>query len=409
MKAEIIAVGNEIITGNTINTNAAYIAKAMLQVGIRVCYHSAVGDYAKDIHNALKIALERVDVVIFIGGLGPTEDDLTKETVSAFCNKELILDQETSKKIEEHFSKRKMEMPTSNYKQALFPEKAYILKNDNGTAPGCTFMYDDKYIVLLPGPPKELIPMIEHRLIPYFKNISKDHYYTIDTKLWGIGESLAAKKLAHVLGEYENYSVAPYVNNTELIIRTIAHSEDINEAIELAEKIKGEITSCLNEYVIGYNDKSIEDSILELLDKHQYTIATVESCTGGMLASSLVNCSGISKYFSEGIITYSNEAKMKYVKVSKETLDKYGAVSEQTAKEMAEGIKEVTRSHIGLSTTGIAGPTGATKDKPVGLVYIGIALPDKTHVFELHLTGSRENIRQATVRNILYRLYTLLR
>ena len=409
MRAEIIAVGNEIITGNAVNSNAAYIAKAMLQVGIRVCFHSAVGDYAKDIHNALKIALERVDMVIFIGGLGPTEDDLTKETVSTFSNKELILDKDTAEKIEEHFKKRGMEMPKSNYKQALFPEKAYILKNDNGTAPGCTFMYKNKHIVLLPEPPKELIPMVEQRLIPYFKNISNDHYCTIDTKLWGIGESLAAKKLAHLLGEYESYSVAPYVNNTELIIRTIAHSKDKNEAYQLAKKIKKEIASCLGEYIIGYNDKSLEDSILDLLDKYQYTIATVESCTGGMLASSLVSCSGISKYFSEGIITYSNAAKIKYAKVNKETLDQYGAVSKQTAKEMAEGIKSVSGAQIGLSTTGIAGPTGATKDKPVGLVYIGIALPDQTHVFELHLSGSRENIRQATVRNILYRLYTLLK
>lgn len=409
MKAEIIAVGHEIITGNTVNTNASYIAKAMLQSGIRVLYHSSVGDYEEDICSALKQALERVDVIIFTGGLGPTKDDLTKETVTAFCQQKLKLDQKTANKIEQHFKKIGVTMPKSNYKQALFPENAEILENENGTAPGCVFMYCGKFIVLLPGPPKELIPMVENYLIPYFRKKSKDYYYTTDIRLCGIGESLVTQKIDHLLGEFENYSVAPYVNNYEVIIRITGHSQDEKEAKHLAEKVKNEVSACLEEYIIGYNDKNLEDSILELLEKHQYTIATAESCTGGMVASTLVNCSGISKYFSEGIITYSNEAKMKYLKVNKETLAQYGAVSRETAKEMAEGIKNVSGAHIGLSTTGIAGPTGGSKNKPVGLVYIGIALPDQTYVYELHLTGSRENIRKATVKRILYKLYTLLK
>ncbi len=409
MKAEIIAVGNEIVTGNTVNSNASYIARQIQMLGIMPKYHTATCDTMQDIQEVLCKSLARADVVFVTGGLGPTADDLTKEAICDYLGLELVINEEISQNIQAYFKKIGRYMPESNKKQAAFPLGCYILKNENGTAPGCILTKQNQYIVLLPGPPKEMKPMLDHYALPYFKQKLNCCYHTIDIKLFGIGESEMAEKIAHLLGDFEYASVAPYIGDYEVIVRITAFGDNEKKAVEVAQKIKNSVCGCLGEYVIGYNQDTLENVVLELMKKHDYTIATAESCTGGMIASTLVNCSGISTYFKEGFITYSNEAKIKYVGVSEETLSAYGAVSKQTAREMAEGVRQRTQADIGLSATGIAGPSGAAQEKPVGLVYIGLATPDKTYVYELNLKGTRQQIRERTVKNVLFQLYRNLK
>ena len=408
MKAEIIAVGDEIVTGNTINTNASYIAKKIQTIGINPQYHSVVRDATEEIKEALNRSLGRADVIFITGGLGPTKDDLTKEAVCECLNRELVVRTDILQNIEAFFKRLNRTMPKSNKKQAAFPKDAYILQNDHGTAPGCILLKETQYIVLLPGPPKEMKPMLDGYVLPYFSQKIQTCYHTLDIKLFGIGESEMAEKAAKILGDFGDRVVAPYVGQHEVIVRITTYGQNQEEAVNKAENLKNAVKECLGEYIIGYNEDKLEEKIFELLKKHSCKVATAESCTGGMIAAALVGCSGISSYFNEGIITYSNEAKIKYLQVSEETLKAYGAVSKETAKEMAEGILRKADADIGLSATGIAGPNGGSEAKPVGLVYIGLAVRDKAFVYELRLGGSRQEIREKTVKNILVKLYQYL-
>ena len=409
MNAEIIAVGNEVVMGHTVNTNAAYIAKELQTIGIMPKYHTAICDEPETIKMALEVAMKRAKCIILTGGLGPTNDDLTKETVCDFLNETMHMQEAALKIIEAYFQSVNRVMTDNNKKQALFPNTAHILPNHHGTAPGCILQKNEHYIILLPGPPKEMQPMFKEYVKPYFEKLQTTCYETLDIRLFGIGESLMAETISDILGEYPWGTIAPYISGYEVIVRIIARGKTKQEALSFIEKGKNAIVARLGEFVVGYNEDNIEDQILKALSKHQYTVATVESCTGGLLAGTLVNCSGISEFFKEGMVTYSNEAKTKLVGVREATLNRVGAVSKETAKEMAEGVRRVTGAHIGLSTTGIAGPTGGTPEKPVGLVYIGIAMPDKTYVHELRLKGTRKQIREKTVETVLYELYKYLK
>lgn len=405
MKAGIIAVGNEVIKGHTINTNASYIARRLQEYGIDVQYHTAVGDYKKDIEEALGYALSRVDYIFVIGGLGPTQDDLTKETVCEYLGQPLVFYPDIYDDIVAYFAKTNRTTPENNRKQAYFPEDAYILKNTNGTAPGCMLVSNNIKIFLLPGPPHELMPLFENEIEPYLRQELKNYYATLDIRCFGIGESHLAEKAKDLLGDFGDTQIASYVSDIGVIIRVCTCKATQKLAEQEMGRYKNQIEERLRPYIIGYNEETLEDNLLELLKKNQYTLTTAESCTGGLLAGTLVNSSGISNYFKEGLITYSNEAKIKYLGVKEETLKQFGAVSRETAKEMAEGIKQVTGAHIGLATTGIAGPDGGTAEKPVGLVYIAIALLEDTFVYELHLEGDRKSIRMQAVQHVLYQLY----
>ena len=405
MEAEIIAVGNEVIMGHTINTNASYIAKRLQEYGIGVRYHMAVGDYKKDIEEALAHALNHAEYIFIIGGLGPTQDDLTKETVCEYLNQSLVFYPEIYEGIVAYFAKTNRITPENNRKQAYFPENARILNNENGTAPGCMLTANETKIFLLPGPPSELIPLFEGEIAPYLERQLKKFCISLDIKCFGIGESHLAQVVEDLLGEFGDTQIASYVSELGVIIRICTWKTTHESARQEVEHYKNQIEARLRPYIIGYNEETLEENILKLLQSKAYTVTTAESCTGGLLAGTLVNCSGISDYFKEGMITYSNEAKIKYLGVKEETLKQFGAVSYETAKEMAEGIKQVTGAHIGLSTTGIAGPGGGSNEKPVGLVYIGIALPDDTFVYELHLQGDRKSIRLQAVQHTLYQLY----
>ena len=405
MKVEIITVGNEVVCGYTINTNASYLAKEVQALGMQPTYISTICDEQSIIKETVINAAKRAELILVTGGLGPTPDDLTKEAVCEALNLPIQVIPEQLEKIQKYFNEKGCKMPSNNEKQAAFPKEAIILNNDCGTAPGCLIESENTTIVLLPGPPRELQMMFSKYVVPLLKDKSTKAFGRLDVKCFGIGESELATRIKHLLGQNENITVATYVNNGEVIVRITAYANQEEEAKRLTENMGKKVHHCLEEFIIGYNEEELEENVVQLLLNQNLTISTVESCTGGLIAATLVRCGGVSTCFKEGIITYSNEAKMKYIGVNKETLAEVGAVSEETAREMAEGIRREPKVDIGLSSTGSAGPGGGTPKKPVGLVYIGIATKEGTDVFKLQLNGSRQEIREKTVKHILFQLY----
>ncbi|OON96251.1 MAG: competence/damage-inducible protein A [Epulopiscium sp. Nele67-Bin005] len=410
MKAEMIAIGNEIVFGHTINTNASLVAQQLEKIGIEMCYQSGVRDRYEDIANVLEIALKRVDLVILSGGLGPTKDDLTKEAVFEYFDEELIFNETAMQDIKNYFEHVQKTMTENNMKQALFPANCIILKNICGTASGCLYQTSDKkFVALLPGPPKELRPMLQILIDEHLKQKVEGVYLTEDIKLFGIGESEVVGIIDEFLGVFENIEIAPYVAEGCTTIRIKSFGINKEEAHTRLIPYKKSLEKCLAPYIIGNNDKQIEQLVYENLEKLGATIAVAESCTGGLLAGRLINNSGISRWLKESFVTYSNEAKSKYLGVSIESLKNYGAVSEEVAEEMARGVANATNSDIGVATTGIAGPDGGTEEKPVGLVYISVAIYDKCYTYKRLFTGERQEIRQHTVQTALYYLYKQLK
>lgn len=408
MRCEILCVGTELLLGDTLNTNAQFLAKELSFLGIGVFHQSVVGDNPQRVKEALEIAFSRSDIVITTGGLGPTKDDLTKEVCSQFFNKKLVLNEEAIQRLKELFSKRGLEVSESNAKQAYLPEGCIPLQNNNGTAPGCIINDNNKILIMLPGPPREVHPMFKDDVVPYLKTLSDNIFVSKVLRVFGIGESYAADKISEFL-DNENPTVAPYAKDNEVIFRITANSKSEQEALKLIEPVEEEVRKRLGDYIYGEGEKTLEHVVSELLISRNLTIATAESCTGGLLAGKLINASGISSVFLEGAITYSNEAKIKRLNVRKDTLDKFGAVSEEVAREMAEGIAKAAEAKIGVSTTGIAGPGGGTESKPVGLVYVGIYYNNETYVKRLNLSGNRDRIRNRAVMEAIDMLRGILK
>lgn len=411
MRAEIISVGTEILLGDIVNTNTQFLAKELASIGIEVYRQEVVGDNQDRLLGILEEALNRSDMVITTGGLGPTNDDLTKETACKFFNMDLELHQESLKALEEYFSKMGRKITESNYKQVYFPKEAIVLPNPNGTAPGAILEKNNKYIVILPGPPREMKPMYLNHVKPYLIKKSDGIIESKVLRVLGIGESMAAEKLKKFIENGVNPTVAPYAKEEEVIFRITAKAESQKEALKLIEPVKNQIEEILGQDVYGEGEETtIEMVVGDLLIKNNLKISTAESCTGGMIASRLVSVPGISDVFLEGAVTYANEAKVRTLNVKEETLKKYGAVSEETAREMAEGMAKRTGSDIAVVTTGIAGPGGGTEEKPVGLVYIGLYYKGEVYVYKNVFNGNRQKVRtKATVtaldmvrRKILY-------
>ena len=411
MRAEIISVGTEILLGDIVNTNTQFLAKELAYIGIEVYRQEVIGDNEDRLLGILEEALKRSDMVITTGGLGPTKDDLTKETACKFFNMDLELHEESLKALEEYFSRMGRKIVESNYKQVYFPKEAIVLPNPNGTAPGAILEKNNKYIVILPGPPKEMKPMYLNYVKPYLIKKGDGIIESKVIRVLGIGESMAAEKLKKFIENGVNPTVAPYAKEEDVIFRITAKAESEEEALNLIEPVKNQVKEILGEDVYGEGeDTTIEKVVGDLLIKNNLKISTAESCTGGMIASRLVSISGISDVFLEGAVTYANEAKVRTLNVKEETLKKYGAVSEETAREMAEGMAKRTGSDIAVVTTGIAGPGGGTKEKPVGLVYIGLYYKGEVYVYKNVFNGNRQKVRtKATVtaldmvrRKILY-------
>ncbi|WP_368244251.1 competence/damage-inducible protein A [Clostridium tertium] len=401
MKAEIIAIGTEILLGDIVNTNAQFLAKELAALGIDVYHQSVIGDNEERIIESFEKAFERCDLVITTGGLGPTQDDLTKELGAKYFNKKLVLHEPSLDWIKTYLDMKDEAIVEANKKQAYFPEGSIILPNPNGTAPGSIVSENNKILIILPGPPREMKPMFNDHVKKYLEGITGEIIKSKILRLFGIGESLMAQKLNNLIQNSKNPTVAPYAKDNDVTLRITAKGNSEKECDDLINPVDKEIKDAIGEYIYGEGETSLENVVSEILCNNKLSISTAESCTGGMIAASLISYPGISDVFKEGAVTYSNESKMKRLGVRKETLDRYGAVSEETAREMAIGIAREANTDISISTTGIAGPGGGTDEKPVGLVYIGVFIKGKVVVNKFNFTGNRERIRRKTTMNAL--------
>lgn len=401
MKAEILSIGTEILLGDIVNTNAQFLSKALADLGIDVYYQSVIGDNEERILRAFKEGFERADIIITTGGLGPTQDDLTKELAAKYFNKELYLHKPTLEWIKDYLKIQDEEVLESNKKQAYIPEDAIILENENGTAPGLIINENNKILIVLPGPPKEMKSMFKNKVIKYLSDLTGYMIKSKTLRFLGIGESIIAKKVDDIIQNSKNPTVAPYAKDYEAILRITAKDKNEEVCDKLIDKKCNEIRNILGEYIYGEDEDSIQSVVGKILCKNKLTISTAESCTGGMVAETIISFPGISEVFKEGFITYSNEAKIKRIGVKEETLKEFGAVSEETAKEMVEGVAKLANSNIAISTTGIAGPGGGTEEKPVGLVYIGIYINGETIIGKFNLNGNRDAVRRKATMNAL--------
>ena len=400
MTVELICVGTELLLGNIVNTNAAWLAEQCAALGLSCYYQTVVGDNAQRLAGILQTGLERSDILILSGGLGPTQDDLTKETAAQVCGKRLTEDARSLSRIEEYFRERGLRMTDNNRKQALVPEGAVVVDNDNGTAPGLILEKDGKRIILLPGPPNELIPMFEKKIAPYLLSLDPDGpsvIYSRTVKICGLGES-GVETMITDLEALTNPTVAPYAKTGEVHLRVTARAAEEKEAKKLVKPVVKELERRFGRSVYTTkNEVTLEEAVVKLLKKHDLTASTVESCTGGLAAGRLVNVPGVSDVFKAGFITYSNKAKRKLVGVKKETLERYWAVSPETAREMAVGAAKASGADVALSVTGIAGPDGGSEEKPVGLVYMACFVCGNVWVERFQFKGNRAKIRESSV------------
>ncbi len=396
MTVELIAVGTEILLGSIVNTNAAFLAKQCARLGLSCYYQSVVGDNMERLMETIQRAAGRADIVILSGGLGPTQDDLTKEAAAKAARKELVMDERAKGCIEEYFKQRQLEITDNNWKQAMVPQGAIVLYNANGTAPGIIIEWEKAKLILLPGPPNELIPMFEEQVAPYLAAGAVQAIYSQTVKICGIGESKAEMMVQDLIEKQGNPTIAPYAKTGEVHLRVTAQAEDEKTAKSLVKPVVKELKSRFGNYIYTTEESvTLEQSVADLLLANHLTIATAESCTGGMLAARLVNVPGISEVFKAGHITYSNKAKRKLAGVKKASLLKYGAVSGQVAEQMAKGVALFAKADVAAAITGVAGPDGGTPDKPVGLVYIACCVCGQTTVKEYRFAGNRNKIRES--------------
>jgi len=401
MICEILSVGTELLLGDILNTNSQYLNRRLADLGISVYFNTTVGDNPQRLKKALEIAFSRSDMVIATGGLGPTKDDLTKEVSAEFFGKKLILHEESLNRIKEFFEKRGLPLTEGNIKQAYIIEGSKVIPNDWGTAPGIIYENNGKILILLPGPPREMIPMFETYVVPYLLTLSSETIQSKVLRVCGLGESFMEERIKDLIENQTNPTIAPYAKEGEAILRITAKAKSKEEAEKLIEEVEKEIRKRLGDFIYGEGDITIEEVVVKLLIEKGITIAVAESCTGGMISARIVNVPGVSKVFKEGIIAYSNESKIKRLNISEETLKKYGAVSKECALEMARNVALISGADIGLSSTGIAGPEGGTFDKPVGLVYLGLYMNGVENYKELKLSGDRNRIRLYTTINAL--------
>lgn len=396
MTAEIICVGTELLLGNIVNTNAAFLSEKLAYLGINCYFQTVVGDNRDRLLSVINTALSRADILIFSGGLGPTEDDLTKETVAEALGKKLIRDKWAEQEIADYFALRGRIPTDNNWKQADVIEGCEILYNKNGTAPGILVSEGEKTVILLPGPPLELKSMFTDSVMPKLQQKCGQVFYSQTVKIVGPGESSVETQILDMLNTQENPTIAPYAKTGEVHLRVTARAKDEKEAREKTAPVVEELYRRFGNAVYTTDaDETLEMALTKLLIKKKYTMTTAESCTGGMIAARMVNAPGVSAVLKSGFITYANEAKEELLGVSHDTLEKFGAVSRETAEEMAEGAVKAAHTDAAVAVTGIAGPDGGTKEKPVGLVYIGVNVRGNVEVREYHFSGSRQKIRES--------------
>lgn len=400
--AEILCVGTELLLGDIVNTNAAFLSAELAALGFAVYHHSVVGDNPERLKGALELSLSRSDIVVMSGGLGPTKDDLTKETVAQYFGLPLEMREDCLDGIREYFARTGRVMSENNAKQAMMPRGATVLTNRYGTAPALAVNEKGKTVIMLPGPPVELIPIFREEVVPYLRSQSNYAIVSKNVNIFGIGESAVAQKLDRLLCESENPTVAPYCKEGEVRLRVTAKAESEEKALAMCDVLVNEILSGeIGQFVYGIDADSMERVLVDKLHEKKLTLSAAESCTGGLIAKRITDIAGCSDVFFGGCVTYTNEVKQKLLGVSAETLEKFGAVSSETAVEMARGVRECTGSDIGISATGIAGPTGGTEDTPVGTVFLGLSTKEGDSWRKLSLSGrrSREFIRIVSATN----------
>ena len=400
--AEILCVGTELLLGDIVNTNAAYLSQRLAELGIHVYRHTAVGDNPERLKRALDAAFAEADLVITSGGLGPTYDDLTKETVAAYFGRELEMHEESLSVIRSYFERTGRVMTKNNEKQAMMPRGAIVFPNHYGTAPSLAIEGDGKTAIMLPGPPGELTRIFKEEVLPYLERRRGAVLVSKNIHIFGMGESAVEEKLAQIMTEAKNPTVAPYCKEGEVRLRVTAESHSRESAARMCDEVIEKIRNTeVGRFIYGVDVDSLENAVVEFLHKNGLTLAAAESCTGGLIAKRITDIAGCSDVFLGGCVTYTNEVKQKLLGVSGDTLEKYGAVSEQTAAEMARGVRERLGADIGVSATGVAGPTGGTAETPVGTVFIGISTERGERVRRLSLSSmrSREYIRTVSVAN----------
>ena len=393
MVAEILSVGTELLLGNIVDTNAAFLSQELAGLGVSVFRETTVGDNHKRLFCALKNAFKSADVVIISGGLGPTQDDITKEVAAEYFGRGLVLHQESLERIKARFAARRRELPISTDRNAIIPEGSLVLPNDNGSAPGVVIEQDGKILILLPGPPNEMIPMFTNYVRPFLQQKSGKVFVSRTLKIIGIGESQVESMLMDLINVQTNPTIAPYAKIWDCHVRLTASAQSATEAEAFIAPLAAEIHKRLDPHIYSDNDATLPEIIVALLQKQNCTLAIAESCTGGLIMSELVSVAGCSSVFLEGLCTYSNEAKTARLGVPAALIEKHGAVSAEVAAVMAEGVAKTAGATIGISTTGIAGPDGGTAEKPVGLVYAGLYINGEVETVKLNIIGSRNEVR----------------
>ncbi|GGF79789.1 putative competence-damage inducible protein [Paenibacillus albidus] len=414
MKAEIIAVGTELLLGQIVNSNAQFLSQELAALGIDVYFQTVVGDNTSRLQQAVEIACSRADVILFTGGIGPTEDDLTKEALAASLGRTLHIDRMAMDHVQRFFDERKAVMTENNRKQALLIEGATPLSNEIGLAVGLAIAQEDKYYIVLPGPPREMKPMFMEKAKPWLLQHALTDEMPIYSKMLkfaGIGESLLEDKLIELILSQSDPTIAPYAKEGEVTVRISTKAPTERDAMQKLDVLEQQIKSILPEHMYANIDVPLEQLIVDWMADAGLTVSAAESCTGGLLMESITSIPGSASMFAGGIVCYSNDIKKKLLNVPSAYLDGKdapGAVSREVAEVLAEQVRMIADSDFGLSVTGVAGP-GYSERKPVGLVFIGLAERGrKTAVYELNLKGTRENIRLRTVKALLYRLWRRL-
>jgi len=391
--AELIAVGTELLLGNIVNTNAQMLSQSLSALGINVYWHTVVGDNPQRLREALDIARHRADIILTTGGLGPTYDDLTKQTICEVFGKTLVMHEDILEEIRTFYeSALHVSMPENNAQQAQLPEGCVIFDNPVGTAPGCAFCADGVHVLMLPGPPVECETMLRRCAEPYLRSLSKEVILSHDIMTFGMGESSVDQLLHERMAAMENPTLATYARPAEVRLRATAKAPTMEQAEAMLAPVVEEVRAALGDIVYGVDVKSLEEVCKQLLEQRHLTLASAESCTGGLIAQRLTTLPGVSAVYRGGVVPYWTSVKADVLGVPQAILDEYGAVSEPTAREMAEGVRRITGADIGISVTGVAGPDSDERGNPVGLVYVGLSTPDGTFCRKLD-TGRRRRDR----------------
>ncbi len=393
--AELIAVGTELLLGNIANTDAQMVSEGLSTLGVNVYYHTVVGDNPERLKEAIEIARKRADVIITTGGLGPTCDDLTKQTLAEVFGKKLVLHEPTAERIKAYFTKRLpgAKFTENNLQQAMLPEDCEILQNDWGTAPGAAFEADGVHVIMLPGPPGECTPMFHHRAVPYLQKLSDGMIVSRSLRIFGSGESAVEALLRDRMNELQNPTLAPYAKVGEVELRITAKADTEEEARRLIVPVEDEVRGILGDIVYGADVKSLEAAVLPLLEEKGLTLGTAESCTGGLIAKRMTDLPGSSKVFAGGVVSYTNAVKQSLLGVPEAVLKEKGAVSEEVARAMAEGARKSLGCDLAVSSTGVAGPGPDGDGNPEGLVYLALATADGTFVRKVAQGQGRDRIR----------------